>query len=181
MFVSRDLVSSVAERLAVWFARGAIRTALFGTMTSHMMDRSTPRRDIAPRIGAAFVSSVLVFLSLAGSSLGADTVAISGRIYDEVKGKPLAATPVVIYDPAGSVRHLVSDSEGRYRAIGIGSGLVRTWVYRQGYLDGRQECTVRPGDSLRLDFGLISQMHIIWTQHFNCEIEPDPIDRNTVR
>jgi len=124
---------------------------------------------------------VLAFVSLASSSSGADTVAISGRIYDGVKGKPLAATPVVIYDPAGSVRSLLTDSEGRYRAIGIGSGVVRTWVHRQGYLDGWQDCTVRPGDSLRLDFGLITQMHVIWTQHFNCEIEPDPMDRNTVR
>ncbi len=123
---------------------------------------------------------VFALMSLASASSGSETVAISGRVYDKVKGNTLAGTPVVIYDPAGSVRRLVTDSYGRYHAIGLGSGVVRTWVYREGYLDGRQDCAVHPGDSLRVDFGLITQMKTIWTQRFNCEVEPDPIDRTTV-
>jgi hypothetical protein len=78
--------------------------------------------------------------------------AVSGRVFDDTTGCPLAGVQI---QAAGGTGRVLTNTQGRYRLVGLPDGDVIVQAAKAGYVLSRTLPMTVPDSSARADFSLL--------------------------
>lgn len=101
------------------------------------------------KVGASLSVGLAAWVLLGAIPSAAQQASVSGRVLDQASGRPIPNAVVAL---VGTNRQATTDDQGRYLLQGVAPGQVQLRASRIGYQAQLRIMTVRPGETVTVDF-----------------------------